>query len=145
MLSRRLSRQNNSMALNLFGKKKSPAKAPRTAKQKDVAPVESTAVSRPMIQDAGTAHALLKHFYVSEKASRLLNDNQYVFKVSKDATKQSIKAAIAKMYKVAVKDVKMITLPKKRKQVGRYPGFRSGFRKAIVVLEKGNVIEQFKA
>lgn len=133
------------MALNFFGKSKPGKKTPRPAKQKEVAAESATVAAAPMIQDAGTAHTLLKHFYVSEKTSRLLNDNQYVFKVSKEATKQSIKSAISKLYKVTVKDVKMITMPRKRKQVGKYPGFRTGFRKAIVVLEKGSVIDQFKA
>lgn len=84
----------------------------------------------------------LKGFYISEKASISASKGQYVFKVSKTATKNEVKKQVEKDYGVKVKAVRMTNLPKKTRQVGRYVGTTSGVRKAIVVLEEGQTIEQ---
>ena len=91
------------------------------------------------------AYKVLKNFYISEKSGMLGVFNQYVFKVFSDVNKRQVKRTVEKMYNVKVKDVKILNMPEKRKDLGRHPGFRSGFKKAIVVLEKGQTIEQAKA
>lgn len=91
-----------------------------------------------------TEYGVLKGFYVSEKASWLNSFNQYVFKVFGNTTKNEIKKQVEKSFDVKVKDVKIINLPRKRRNVGRHSGFRPGFKKAIVVLKEGYVIEQAK-
>lgn len=89
--------------------------------------------------------SVITGFYISEKAGLLNGFNQYVFKVSDDANKSQLSRQVEKMFNVKVKSVKMINAKKKRRDVGRYPGFKPGFKKAIVVLEKGHTIEQAKA
>lgn len=88
--------------------------------------------------------SVITSFYISEKAGLLNGFNQYVFKVSDNANKSQLSRQVEKMFKVKVKSVKMINTKKKRRDVGRYPGFKPGFKKAVVVLEKGHVIEQVK-
>ncbi len=81
-------------------------------------------------------------FYISEKAGLLNGFNQYVFKVSGTANKSELSKQVEKMFNVKVKSVKVLNTQKKRRDVGRHHGFKPGFKKAIVVLEKGYAIEQ---
>ena len=93
----------------------------------------------------GSGQQVLKEFYVSEKASILNTMNHYVFKVFNNANKAEIKKQVEKVFDVKVKDVKISNMPQKRRDLGRHPGFRAGFKKAIVVLKEGYSIEQAKA
>ena len=90
------------------------------------------------------AHKILKNFYVSEKASLATNFNQYVFKVFPSAKKNEVKKEVSKLFNVKVKDVKILNMPEKRRDFGKHPGTKIGFKKAIVVLEKGYSIGQAK-
>lgn len=90
-------------------------------------------------------YGVLKSFYVSEKATALGVLNQYVFKVFYNTTKNEIKKQVERSFDVKIKDVKIINLPGKARTVGRHSGFKPGFKKAIVVLEKGYSIDQAKA
>lgn len=89
-------------------------------------------------------HKVLRGFYVSEKASLASNFNQYVFRVFVDANKSEVKKEVTKLFNVKVKDVKILNMPEKRRDFGRHPGSKSGFKKAIVVLEEGYTIGQAK-
>jgi large subunit ribosomal protein L23 len=90
------------------------------------------------------AHKILKSFYVSEKSSLGISADQYTFKVSKTANKSEVKKEVSKLFNVKVKNVKMLNMPEKRRDFGKHPGERSGFKKAIVVLEEGYSIGQAK-
>jgi large subunit ribosomal protein L23 len=94
-----------------------------------------------IIGDADT-HKILGGFYVSEKSSMGGAFNQYTFKVFKNANKSEIKKEIGKLFDVKVKKVQIINMPKKRRDIGKHPGFKPGFKKAVVVLEKGYEIKQ---
>ena len=100
----------------------------------------------PALPVTGNAEAyrVLKNFYISEKASLLNGFNQYVFKVFRNANKSQIRKQVEKLFNVKVTSVKVLNMPRKRRDLGRHPGFRSEFKKAIVVLEKGQTIEQAK-
>lgn len=87
-----------------------------------------------------SAYRVLRSLYTSEKSGRLAASNQYVFIVAADANKEEIKKQVAKLYDVTVTDVRVLNMPRKRKDLGRHPGFRSGFRKAIVRIAKGQTI-----
>ncbi|HEY4474835.1 MAG TPA: 50S ribosomal protein L23 [Candidatus Paceibacterota bacterium] len=90
------------------------------------------------------AYRVLKNFYVSEKASLLNGFNQYVFKVFRSANKSQIKKQVENLFNVKIKSVKVLNMPRKRRDLGKHTGFKSEFKKAIVVLEKGQTIEQAK-
>jgi large subunit ribosomal protein L23 len=81
---------------------------------------------------------------VTEAATVLIEQNKYIFKVSSTATKLQIKMAIEKIYKVKVEKVNTVSIPKKFRSRGRIPGWKSGYRKAIVTLKEGNKIDVFE-
>lgn len=78
---------------------------------------------------------------VSEKSTRLAQSSTYVFKVHPDANKSEIKKAVQVLYKVEVKKVNLVHIPAKRVRVRRVPGWRSGYKKAIVSLAAGQTID----
>ncbi|HDJ30468.1 MAG TPA: 50S ribosomal protein L23 [bacterium] len=87
------------------------------------------------------AYRILKEPYITEKATKLSENNEYVFKVYPDANKTEIKKSIEALYGVDVLDVRTITVPPKRRRLGRTRGFKKGFKKAIVKIKKGQKIE----
>ena len=79
--------------------------------------------------------------YLSEKASMLQQDNQYVFEVFSGATKPMIRNAVSKMYGVNAQKVRIIHVGPAKVRVGRFQGTKPGFKKAIVKLAKGQKID----
>tara|TARA_B100001250_G_scaffold316233_1_gene278607 strand:- start:44 stop:352 length:309 start_codon:yes stop_codon:yes gene_type:complete len=76
---------------------------------------------------------------VTEKSSMVgeLN-NQYVFKVAKNATKPEIKKAIELMFDGAeVESVQVTNVKGKRKIFKRLPGQRASWKKAYIRLKPG--------
>jgi len=84
---------------------------------------------------------VLRFPHISEKATKLAEENQYVFNVYKQANKTEIKKAIEGLYGVDVLSVKVINIPKRRRRLGRITGWRKGYKKAIVKIKKGQKIE----
>jgi large subunit ribosomal protein L23 len=86
---------------------------------------------------------ILKRPIVTEKTARLTKENQYVFEVSKEATKSEIKKAVEENFGVNVLSVKIIKVPPKRRRIGRISGWKKGYKKAIVKIEEGQKIDIF--
>ena len=127
------------MAFNLF--KKTEPKAKPTKKEKPAIQVEEKDETvTPTIRVGGSS--VLKNFYVSEKASRLVNVNQYMFAVTTIANKNEIKKQVEKMFNVKVTKIRILNMPEKKRTVGRHAGIKSGFKKAIITLAEGNSISQ---
>jgi len=82
---------------------------------------------------------------ITEKATALSQLNQYVFLVAKNATVPEVKKAIELIYKVKVAKVRSINIPSKTKRIGRTIGVKSGYRKAIVTLKKGEKLDVLTA
>ncbi len=80
---------------------------------------------------------------VTEKATLLLEQNQYVFEVVPKATKPDIKAAIEALFDVKVTSVNTARPPRKKKRVGRFLGFKPQVKRAIVTLQEGDSINLF--
>ncbi len=78
---------------------------------------------------------------ITEKATFLSEQNKVVFKVHKDANKNSIKRSIEKIFKVKVVKVNTINLKGKSKLVRGKKTFKSGYKKAIITLQKGQSID----
>jgi len=87
------------------------------------------------------AYRILKIPQVTEKATDLTKENQYIFRVFPRTNKTEIKKAINDLYGVDVSDVKIIKVPAKRRKIGRISGWRKGYKKAIVRLKEGQKIE----
>ncbi len=129
------------MKLNIF-KKEEKKQAPKKVKNTetlDVVPQEQVASAA----FSGT-NSVISQIYTSEKSTRLIASNQYVFKVTTNATKNEIKKEVGQRFNVKVKGVRVINIRGKKRMLGRHPGFRSGYRKAVVILQPGNVIQQAK-
>ena len=88
---------------------------------------------------------------LSEKVSRLSesSNKQYVFQVAKKSNKLQIKSAIEKKFEVKVKKVRTLNFKGKMKntsvrsngKVLRTNGFRSDWKKAIIILQEGHEID----
>ena len=87
------------------------------------------------------AWRVLKEPHITEKATFLAQENQYVFRVFPDANKTEIKKAIEELYGVEVERVRIVNIPKKRRRLGRIEGWRKGYKKAMVKLKPGQKIE----
>nr|WP_199291931.1 MULTISPECIES: 50S ribosomal protein L23 [unclassified Coleofasciculus] len=80
---------------------------------------------------------------VTEKATLLMEQNKYVFEVVPKATKPEIKAAIEDLFKVKVVSVNTLRLPRKKRRVGKFAGFKPQYKRAIVTLASGETITLF--
>ena len=78
---------------------------------------------------------------ITEKATSLSEFNKIVFKVHEGASKNSIKKNIEKIFKVNVIKINTINLKGKTKMVRNKKAYKSGYKKAIVTLKKGQSID----
>lgn len=78
---------------------------------------------------------------VTEKATMLMEKNQYTFDVKPKATKPEIKAAIEYIFNVKVKSVNTIIPPRKKKRMGRFVGFKPRYKKAVVTLSEEDSLQ----
>ncbi len=78
---------------------------------------------------------------ISEKANILSSGGAYTFRVEKVANKLEIKKSIEDLFKVNVQRVNLVTIPSKKRTMRGKVGFKSGYKKAIVYLKKGQKID----
>ena len=90
-------------------------------------------------------YQILRRPLLTEKSVDLKNDANFVaFEVHDDAVKPEIADAVEKLFNVKVDSVRIINLPRKKRRMGRYQGYRPGYKKALVKLKKGEkMIEYF--
>lgn len=78
---------------------------------------------------------------VSEKSTMIADkNNQIAFRVTPEATKTEVKAAVEMLFKVKVASVQILNQKGKQKRFGRFNGKRSNVRKAYVTLPQGQEI-----
>ena len=78
---------------------------------------------------------------VTEKSTSLSQYNKIVFKVGKNASKSSIKKSVEKIFKVNVVKINTINLKGTTKIIKNKKTFKSGYKKAIITLKKGQSID----
>lgn len=83
----------------------------------------------------------LKAPHISEKSTRVSENNQYVFTVAPNATKADVKAAVEKMFEVSVVSVNMANIKGKQKMFRFRPGRKASVRKAYVRVADGQSID----
>lgn len=86
---------------------------------------------------------LIRRPIITEKATLLLENNQYTFEVDPKATKPEIRAAIEALFDVKVVSVNTIKPPRKTRRVGKFVGHRSLYKRAIVTLAENDSITLF--
>ena len=79
--------------------------------------------------------------HITEKSTLLSESGVYVFKVSPRSNKVIIKRAISELYNVVPEKVNIVSVPSKSRRVRGKRGTRSGYKKALVYLKKGDKIE----
>lgn len=85
---------------------------------------------------------VLRGPHVAEKSTLLAEtENQVVFKVARDATKEEIKTAVEKLFEVEVAGVRVMNVKGKQKGFGRNRGRRANWKKAYVALAEGHEID----
>jgi len=77
---------------------------------------------------------IIKRPVITEDTSELMANKRYVFEVDLKATKTEIKQAVEQIFKVKVVKVNTMRVPAKPKRYGRYEGYTSEWKKAIVQL-----------
>ncbi|HWJ04108.1 MAG TPA: 50S ribosomal protein L23 [Verrucomicrobiae bacterium] len=87
---------------------------------------------------------VLKRPVVSEKSMALMEENKYTFLVDPKANKIEIKNAVEEIFKVTVTDVRTMTVKGKFKRQGKYTGYTSDKKKAIVSLKDGDKITVYE-
>lgn len=82
---------------------------------------------------------------ITEQSSILqAEQNKYTFEVHRDATKIDIRNAIEQMFDVSVKSVRTMNCLGKERRVGRSTGRRRDWKKAIVTLSEGEMIDMYE-
>lgn len=89
------------------------------------------------------SYEIIKRPIITEQSMKLVESAKYTFEVDKKANKIEIKNAIEELFNVKVTNVNTLNVLPKAKRVGRYQGFKSGYKKAIVTLADGNKIDVF--
>jgi large subunit ribosomal protein L23 len=93
------------------------------------------------LKESRTAWRILRAPHVTEKSSDLTRFNHYTFRVIGNPSKPDIKKSVEEVYGVHVERVRKISLPGKQRRRGRHLGWKSGYKKAIVILRQGEKIE----
>jgi large subunit ribosomal protein L23 len=95
-----------------------------------------------------TIYDVLRRPLFTEKSNYQNTDlHQYVFEVSKDATKTLVKDAVETLFDVDVMRVNMINVPAKRSRRWRNRRVmvrRGAYKKAVVTLAAGDTIDAFE-
>ena len=83
----------------------------------------------------------IRHAIITEKATILSEQNKTVFKVHERANKKTIKKNIEKLFKVNVIKVNIINQKSKTKMKQGRKSIKTGYKKAIITLKKGQSID----
>lgn len=101
---------------------------------------EATGAKRPPMSRERMYQILLAPV-ITEKATMMSEQGQYVFRVTQDATKPEIKAAVESLFGVEVRAVNTLVVKGKAKRFRGRPGQRSDWKKAMVRLAEGQTID----
>jgi large subunit ribosomal protein L23 len=87
---------------------------------------------------------ILKAPIITEQSTKLIeSDNKYTFKVDRKANKVEIKKAVETIFNVKVLSVNTVNVLPKFKRMGKYEGYKSAYKKAVVKLAEGQKIDAF--
>ena len=86
---------------------------------------------------------LVKYPIITDKATKLLELNQYTFAIDPKSSKPQLKSAIEYLFNVKVVSINTLNPPRKQRRIGKFIGNKSHYKKAIITLAKGNSINLF--
>nr|AKL78992.1 ribosomal protein L23 [Euglena viridis] len=88
---------------------------------------------------------LIKFQVLTDKTSKLLQQNKYVFDVDKRFTKLKVKLLIEETFDVKVVSVNSYILPRKGRRLGMFEGSKNSYKRLFITLAPGNLIPFFSA
>ena len=89
-------------------------------------------------------YQVIRRPLITEKSTNLKEtQNTLCFEVHRDATKPEIKKAVEALFSVKIADVRVANVHGKVKRQGRFVGRRPDWKKAYVVLKKGEKMVEF--
>lgn len=80
---------------------------------------------------------LVRRPILTEKATRLMEENKFTFEVVPKATKPQIKAAIEGLFDIKVVQVNTQQQPRKQRRVGKFIGYKPQYKRAIITVAAG--------
>lgn len=86
---------------------------------------------------------LIKYPIITDKTTKLIEENQYSFAVDRKANKIYIKKAIEYIFNVKVKNINTCNCTGKIKKVGKFIGNKANYKKAFITLYEGYTITLF--
>ncbi|WCK56697.1 50S ribosomal protein L23 [Aneurinibacillus sp. Ricciae_BoGa-3] len=86
---------------------------------------------------------VIKRPVITERTADMMSSNKYVFEVDLRANKTEIKDAVQRIFDVKVVNVNTMRVKGKPKRVGKYSGYRSDWKKAIVQLSEDSKALEF--
>jgi large subunit ribosomal protein L23 len=86
---------------------------------------------------------LVKYPIITDKATKLLELNQYTFAIDSKSTKTDIKSAIEYLFNVKIISINTSNPPTKQRRIGKFIGNKPQYKKAIITLAAGNSINLF--
>ena len=91
-----------------------------------------------------TLYQVIKRPLVTEKGvDKKDNERTLCFYVSAEPNNTQLKAAVEKLFKVKVQEVRTATFEGKLRRRGRFAGYRSDWKKAYVRLKAGEKVPDF--
>ncbi len=124
------------------GRGKESKKAEKPKEEPVIKKIEKPEIPKPKKEKkTGMAYRTLKSLHVTEKATDLSKNDQYVFEVFPKANKPEIKKAVEEIFNVDVLSVNIVKTPSKRRRLGRTFGWKKGYKKAIVKVGRGQKID----
>jgi large subunit ribosomal protein L23 len=90
------------------------------------------------------SYDVIRRPLVTEKGVAKKDDERTLcFEVAPDANKTQVKAAVEKLFKVKVEEVRTANFEGKLRRRGRFAGYRSDWKKAYVRLKQGEKVPDF--
>ncbi len=91
-----------------------------------------------------TLYEVIRRPLVTEKGVTKKDEERTLcFEVSAEANKTQVKAAVEKLFKVKVAEVRTATFEGKLRRRGRFAGYRPDWKKAYVKLKDGQKVPDF--
>jgi large subunit ribosomal protein L23 len=87
---------------------------------------------------------IVRPIITEKSAANQMNDNQYTFEVAGGANKHEIKHAVEQKFSVHVQHVRTSRQRGKWRRKGVHVGKQPNWKKAVVKLAEGEVIEGFE-
>ena len=87
---------------------------------------------------------VLRRPIITEKNTRLIEQDKYAFEVARSANKKQIKEAVEKAFNVNVVSVNVMSVPGKARGAGKLRGKTKSWKKAVVTLEPRQRIDIFE-